>query len=139
MDNWLADYVEVLENLSSDNLDSLRSITSQAFSFRDPFNHTHTQADFVAIMQDMFQRLSTVRFQVHRSVQHNHDAFIYWTFYGHSRFTGAFSFEGVSRIEASDSGKVILHHDFWDGSELMEKVPLLGAVIRKVRRKLSHN
>ena len=139
MDNWLADYVEVLENLSSDNLDSLCRITSEAFSFRDPFNHTHTQADFVAIMQDMFERLPLVRFQVHRSVQQNNEAFIYWTFYGNSRFTGEFSFEGVSRIEASDTGKVMLHHDFWDASELMEKIPLLGVIIRKVRRKLSHS
>lgn len=139
MDNWLADYVEVLENLSSDNLGSLRNITSEAFSFRDPFNHTHNQADFIAIMQDMFQRLSSVRFQVHRCVQQDHDAFIYWTFYADSRFTGAFSFEGVSRIEASDSGKIILHHDFWDGSELMEKIPVLGAIIRKVRRKFAHS
>ena len=139
MDNWLADYVEVLENLNSENLDSLCNITTGAFSFRDPFNHTHTQADFIAIMQDMFERLSLVRFQVHRSVQQDQHAFIYWTFYGNSRFTGEFSFEGVSRIEADDGGKVMLHHDFWDASELMEKVPLLGAVIRKVRKKLSHS
>ena len=139
MDNWLADYVEVLENLSSENLNSLSNITTEAFSFKDPFNHTHTQADFIAIMEDMFQRLSLVRFQVHRSVQQGQHAFIYWTFYGNSRFTGEFSFEGVSRIEADDSGKITLHHDFWDGSELMEKVPLLGAVIRKVRKKLTHN
>lgn len=139
MDNWLADYVEVLENLNSENLGSLCNITTGAFSFRDPFNHTHTQADFIAIMQDMFKRLSLVRFQVHRSVQQDQHAFIYWTFYGNSRFTGEFSFEGVSRIEANDVGKVMLHHDFWDASELMEKVPLLGAVIRKVRKKLSHS
>jgi hypothetical protein len=139
MDNWLADYVAVLENLSSENLNSLCNITAEGFSFKDPFNHTHTQADFIAIMEDMFQRLSLVRFQVHSSVQQGQHAFIYWTFYGDSSFTAEFSFEGVSRIEANDSGKVMLHHDFWDGSELMEKLPLLGAVIRKLRKKLSHN
>ena len=139
MDSWLAQYVEVLEGLNGDNLYTLSNLTSDKVSFRDPFNDIHTQKDFIAIMDDMFQRLTYVHFEVHRTLQQEQEAFIYWSFYGNSRITGEFTFDGVSRIEADEQGKVTLHHDFWDASELMQKIPLLGGIIGKIRCKLNHN
>jgi hypothetical protein len=138
MNKWLDEYVEVLENLNAHNIENLLHVTEKNINFRDPFNETNTQSDFVLIMEDMFVKLPSVRFKVHKAIQQEQEAFIHWTFYGSSRVTGEFSFEGTSLIKADDEGKVVLHHDFWDGSALMQKIPLLGSIIRKVRSKLAH-
>ncbi|MEH6445518.1 MAG: nuclear transport factor 2 family protein [Oceanospirillaceae bacterium] len=138
MNSWLDEYVDILENLNAHNIDTLLHVTAKSINFRDPFNETYTQSDFVLIMQDMFLKLPTVRFEVHTKIQQEHEAFIHWSFYGNSRMTGEFSFEGTSFIKADANGKVMLHHDFWDGSAIMQKILLLGSIIRRVRSKLAH-
>ncbi len=138
MDNWLENYINVLEKLDRNNLQSLERVTADTLEFRDPFNHTHTQKAFVAIMADMFEKLPSVRFTIHQSMRDGHSAFIRWTFTANSKMTGEFSVEGTSRLEVNSEGLIRLHHDFWDASELMQRLPVLGYVIGKLRRKLSH-
>ena len=138
MDTWSSKYVQVLENLSAKNLQSLGDVTAHSVCFVDPFNDTRTQLAFISIMQDMFTQLSSVKFVVHTAVQQDDTAFIYWTFHADSRFTGPFDFQGTSLLKANEEGKVVLHHDFWDGSILMQKVPVLGSIIKRLRIKLGH-
>jgi hypothetical protein len=138
MDNWLIKYIEVLENLNPENTDKLLGVLAPSVNFKDPFNNTYTRAEFISIMQDMFNKLSLVRFEVHQSIQEQDVAFIHWTFHGASKVTGDFSFEGTSVLKVDEVGKVIQHHDYWDGSALMQKVPLLGRVIYWLRHKLAH-
>jgi len=138
MDNWLENYINVLEKLDRNNLQSLETVTADTLEFRDPFNHTHSQQAFLAIMADMFEKLPTVRFTIHQSMQDDLSAFIRWTFTANSKMTGEFSVEGTSRLEADSQGLITLHHDYWDASELMQRLPVLGCVIGKLRRKLSH-
>ena len=138
MTSWLVKYIDVLENLKADNLETLRQVTADSIHFKDPFNDTQSQRDFVLIMEDMFQKLPFVRFNIHRSVEMDKEAFIHWTFTANSKLTGEFSFEGVSLLKVDHAGKVRVHHDFWDGCEVMRKIPVLGSIIRIVSSKLSH-
>ena len=49
-------------------------------------------------------------------------------------------FEGVSRMQINEEGKVISHIDYWDAAEnVYEKIPLLGAVLRFIKRKIAKN
>ena len=44
---------------------------------------------------------------------------------------------GVSHIRFDKDGRVVYHQDYWDsGSALFEKIPVLGAGIRAVKRRL---
>ena len=44
---------------------------------------------------------------------------------------------GASYIRFDAAGKVELHRDYWDaGEELYEKLPVFGALVRWVRRKM---
>ena len=44
---------------------------------------------------------------------------------------------GVSHIRFDKDGRVVYHQDYWDsGSNLYEKIPVLGAGIRAVKRRL---
>lgn len=139
MSQWLREYVEVLENLNANNLDSLENTLAPVVSFKDPFNDIGTREAFIAIMEDMFTRLSNVKFVVHQTIEKENDAFLQWTFYGDSSITGSFDFKGTSVLKVDENKKVILHHDYWDGSIVIQKVPFIGRVISVLRAKLGHS
>jgi hypothetical protein len=45
---------------------------------------------------------------------------------------------GCTQFELNDQGLIVLHRDYWDaGQQVYEKIPLLGSVMRMIRRKLS--
>lgn len=44
---------------------------------------------------------------------------------------------GITHVRFDKDGRVVYHQDYWDsGSNLYEKVPVLGAMIRAVKRRL---
>lgn len=116
----------------------LAEVTAEQLEFRDPFNHTYSQQQYLAILEDMFSRIGEVRFKVHHRIQQQNSGYISWTFSGTTRLTGSFSFEGCSRLEADEKGCIRIHYDYWDGSELIELLPLLGAIVRRVKQKMAH-
>ena len=139
MDNWLSEYAHHLSNLTPGKLDSLRPLLSENLEFRDPFNHSFTQDAFIAILEDMYLKLDQVNFDVNAQLQKGNEGVLYWTFSATSKMTGTFEFVGSSRVVLDKEGKIELHHDYWDGSELMQRLPLLGRIIRKLRQKMSHS
>ena len=45
---------------------------------------------------------------------------------------------GASHLKFNDSGKVTYHRDYWDtAEELYMKLPLLGLLMRAMRRKMA--
>ena len=138
MDRWITEYVSTLEGLNRDNLASLLEITRDDFDFKDPFNHTCTRDDFIAILDDMYSKLDQVVFKVDQAMVDENQAMIYWRYSATSKFTGDINFAGTSLIKADQHGKVYFHHDYWDGSELLVKVPVIGKVVKFLRGKFSH-
>lgn len=132
-------YVEVLQQLKPHNLDSLAQLLAADVMFKDPFNLTHSRDDFIAIMADMFMRLSDVRFTVHEQMQEGQRAYIFWTYRAFNKLIGEFEFEGVSKIRFNADGLVSEHYDLWDGSELMQKLPVVGLPVRFLRGKFKHD
>ena len=43
---------------------------------------------------------------------------------------------GMSHVRFNPEGKVIFHQDYWDTSLILEPVPVLGAVIRWIKRRI---
>ena len=47
------------------------------------------------------------------------------------------SIRGCTELRFDSAGQVALHRDYWDAAEeLYEKLPLLGALMRALRRRL---
>ncbi len=133
----LARYAQALSELTPDRVSELAALLNEQAAFSDPFNRVTGRATFLRIFEDMYSRLEDVSFDVHRIANTPEGGFIYWTFSGHSRLTGTLSIDGVSRIELDDAGKVRVHEDYWDASLLFERLPLLGRIIARIRRKLA--
>lgn len=133
----LARYAQALSELTPDTVNHLEALLSEQAVFSDPFNRVTGRAVFLRIFEDMYSRLDDVGFAVHQLAETEEGGFIYWTFSGYSKLTGQLSIDGVSRVVLDSEGRVLLHADYWDASLLLERLPLLGRVIRRIRQKLA--
>ncbi|MCW8887222.1 MAG: nuclear transport factor 2 family protein [Motiliproteus sp.] len=141
VDLQLQDYVLLLEGLTPENLERLREFTDESVEFIDPFNRVRGQKEMIGVFIDMFDRLQNIRFRVndwqYQRLNHGYNAYLHWNFEAYSKLTGRFDVEGCSRLVITPQGKVIRHHDFWDASLLLEKVPLLGQILRVAKKRTS--
>ncbi|MGI9481732.1 MAG: nuclear transport factor 2 family protein [Hyphomicrobiales bacterium] len=132
-------YINAIQNLSREKLDGFFELTAADIEFRDPFNHTRGREPMREIFEDMFEKLDPVSFEIleHVSDHERGLVFMYWIFRAGNKLTGPMEFAGMSRVHLNAEGKVDAHLDFWDAaSELYEKVPVMGSVLRAMKSRL---
>jgi steroid delta-isomerase len=106
--------------------------------FKDPFNEVHGLPAIQRVFEHMFESLEQPRFVVTQHMARGDDCLLMWEF--HFRFHGgrggAQCVPGVSHLRLAADGRIAFHRDFWDPAEgIYEKVPLLGALMRWIRRR----
>ena len=132
-------YITHLESLSPSNLGQLRELVCDDIRFSDPFNDIIGADDYLALLNEMFDRLDDIRFTVHEVSREGMVAHLYWTYSAGSRLTGQFSFQGSSRLVLADNGRVSRHQDFWDSAEVYGRLPLIGSLIRWLKRRTAYS
>lgn len=102
--------------------------------FRDPFNDVQGVAAITAIFRHMFATTEQPRFVITGCIVQEQQAFATWIF--SFRLRGQYyEVEGGSHLQFDAEGRVTLHRDYWDAAEeLLQKLPLVGAPIRWLRR-----
>lgn len=107
-------------------------------SFRDPFNEVRGLPAVQRVFEHMFETLVSARFVVRDAFADGDQAFLTWDFL--LRLKGQPNercIHGSSHLRFAPDGRVAYHRDYWDAAEeVWEKVPLLGAVLRLLKRKL---
>jgi steroid Delta-isomerase len=111
--------------------------------FKDPFNEVRGIDNIVKIFSHMFVQIAQPRFEVISAVQgqgdHANEAFLIWLFYWKKDAQGSDAppIRGSSHVKFNSLGQVSYHRDYWDAAEeLYETVPLLGSVLRFIKKKL---
>jgi ketosteroid isomerase-like protein len=139
-DARVARLVAWFEGLQRADLAGIDAIyTSDAF-FKDPFNEVRGAADVGRIFGHMFDTLIEPRFVVHEVLVQGDGVFLAWDFV--FRMQRAPEVEqrvrGASHLKLDADGRIAWHRDYWDAAEeLYEKLPLLGALMRWLRRRLA--
>jgi steroid delta-isomerase len=104
----------------------------------DPFNDVSGLAAIEGIFAHMFEQVSEPRFVVRTRVVNGSEAFLAWDFlFRTKRFSEAPQcIRGATHISFDGDGLVVLHRDYWDAAEeLYEKLPVLGALMRWLKRR----
>lgn len=105
--------------------------------FKDPFNEVQGRAAIERIFAHMFSQVIAPRFTVVTGVQQERQAFVTWEFhFTMKRFrTQVQCIRGASHLVFDSGGAVQMHRDYWDAAEeLYEKLPLLGALMKTLKR-----
>jgi ketosteroid isomerase-like protein len=133
--------VEVFEALAAQGLMAqLGAIYAQDAWFKDPFNEVRGVAAIEAIFAHMFRTLEGPRFVVRDIVVQERQCFLTWDFLFRPRRAGAapMCVRGASHLVLDEAGRIARHRDYWDvAEELYEKLPLLGTLMRWLKRRAS--
>ena len=128
---------EWFETLTPASLQDITTVYAQTATFRDPFNDLRGVASVRQVYQHMFETLVEPRFVITSKLIDSANAFMTWRFLFTIRGK-AYVIEGGTHFILDEQGLIAIHRDYWDAAqELYEKIPVLGAVLRGLRRKLS--
>lgn len=133
----LQNVVRFFETISPDSVAQLPSIYTEDVFFKDPFNEVRGIAAVTAIFAHMFEQVDAPRFVVTTSVLQDDQAFLTWDFlFRMKRFAREEQcIRGATHLRFDSDGRVPFHRDYWDAAEeLYEKLPLLGSVMRGLKR-----
>lgn len=107
--------------------------------FRDPFNDVRGVPAIEAVLHHMFAHSEHPRFIIGERIVQGQQAFVTWTFVCTLRGQ-AYEIVGGTHFRFNAEGLVTLHRDYWDAAEeLLQKLPLVGAPIRWLRRRFAVN
>ncbi len=129
------------ENLSVERLVELPQLYAPDAWFKDPFNEVRGRVAIERIFQHMYVQVHDPRFDVTDRVVDTGGAVLVWTF--RFRFRGwrsgiEQSVRGVTHLRFDPQGRIVLHRDYWDAAEeLYAKLPVLGPVVRRLRRRIA--
>ena len=130
--------IDFYEGLAPDNLARLGQVYAAQARFKDPFNEVQGLSAIAHIFSHMFATLAAPRFAVITAVAGGDDLFLTWDFRFRRRGSGAvlMCIHGASHLRLDPDGRVVLHRDYWDAAEeLYEKLPLIGALMRWLKRR----
>ena len=130
--------IHFFETLSPQRLQDVASIYAPEARFLDPFNDLRGQQAIAGVFAHMFEQLEDPRFAVREAFGDTHQAFVTWDFdFGSGRGPRR-RIHGSTHFRFAADGRIDLHRDYWDAAgELYETLPLLGAVLRWLRRRLA--
>ena len=133
----LDELIDFYQTLTPASLDRFGEFYAEQARFKDPFNEVSGLPAIRRIFSHMFAQLREPRFVVTEKVGAGNTAFLVWTLHFRRRGKEE-TIHGVTRLHWDASGKVDDHRDYWDAAEeLYMKLPLLGGLLRALRRLLA--
>ena len=131
----LAAYGRFFETISRETLPQIAAHATPDLHFRDPFNDVRG-IDAVVRLLDMMYRHGTPRFEVLDQALGREAGYLLWRFASDTG-PGAFVITGMSEVHFAPDGRICEHIDHWDAAgQFYERIPILGWLIRRVRRRL---
>lgn len=133
--------VQYFETLSPESVSTLhRHYTEDAY-FRDPFNEVRGVGEISGIFNRMFENLIDPRFVVTNRIVQADQAMLEWDFHFRIRRfrpDRSWTIHGTSHVCLTPEGRVHYHRDYWDsGAELYAKLPVVGAAVRWLARRMA--
>ena len=133
--------IKFYHDLSPESVTRFAEFYSADAYFKDPFNEVRGVPAIQRIFTHMFRQVAEPRFIVTEQVADAHGAVLVWELTYRVQLWGrgqAQIMRGVSHLKFDADGKVNFHRDYWDtAEELYMKVPLIGSLMRSLRRVLA--
>ncbi len=125
------------QTLSRDSLARIGEHYAANAWFKDPFNEASGLDAIRRVFAHMFEQVEEPRFRILERVVDDEGALLTWEFTFRSG-RRALVVRGASHLKFNARGKVVVHRDYWDAAEeLYAKMPVLGALMRWLQRRLA--
>ncbi len=125
---------------NKDSMGLLDEFYAPDILFRDPVSEIRGIAGIRAYYAKLYENLISIRFDFDKEVAQGNEVFAPWVMHmRHKAILGGAEIvvPGVSHIRFKD-GKAVYHRDYFDmGAFVYEHVPVLGAGVRYVKKKVA--
>jgi steroid Delta-isomerase len=139
----LAQAIHFFEHISLADCARMEAIYTADAAFKDPFNDVQGSEKIAAIFAEMFTTLHDPRFRVLSTVEQGEIAFITWDFTFRIKSykpDTQQTIHGASQLRFAADGRIANHRDYWDAAdELYAKLPLVGALMRVLKKKFANH
>jgi hypothetical protein len=127
-------YADFFRNFSPSDLDRFHDFFAENAHFRDPFNDVYGVAAIRKVFAHMYQQCAQPRFEVNDYAISGQVAYLHWRF----NCDEGLVIDGLSKVVFDERGMVLEHLDYWDAvAQVYQRIPLLGSILRIIRRKLA--
>ena len=139
----IADIERFFTDMTPAHLARLGEVYQADAWFKDPFNEVQGLDAVRGIFQHMYDSLNQPRFIVTARVVQGRQCFLTWDFVFALRGqTTEITVRGASHLWLAPGTdgrwRITRHRDYWDvAEELYEKLPLLGALMRWLKRRVN--
>jgi len=139
-DKRVAAVQDFFATLTRESVDGVRKVYAADATFKDPFNDVRGVERIEKIFAHMFDQVDAPRFVIVDTLADGDQAFLTWLF--HFRRHGSraeMTIRGATHLRFDAAGRIAMHRDYWDAAEeLYEKLPLLGSLMRFLRRRAAN-
>ena len=140
VDPRVALIVERFERLTPADVSRLGEIYTLDASFKDPFNDVRGVPAIEQVFSHMYKALQRPRFVIRDVIVEGDQCFLTWDFLFVMQRMGPGEqlIRGGSHLRLAADGRILMHRDYWDAAEeLYEKIPVVGALMRWLKRRAS--
>ncbi len=133
-------FLDTYQRLNADNLDLLQSVYSEGVHFMDPAHEIIGLDRLTQYFQNLYTHISAINFDFDHTCQSGNDGYVQWLMtFAHPKLNSGrgITIAGTSFVRFDSDEKIYYHRDYFDlGAMLYEHLPLLGKVIRTVKKRL---
>lgn len=134
-------FARAAEGLGPRSLESFSMFYASECRFTDPFQAVIGRHRVLQIYQGMFDHLEAPCFRNVRVLgavsESTREAMIGWEFeFALDKRSARQSIAGCSRLIFNARGEIQEHIDYWDASQLMQAMPVVGRLIAWLRQKI---
>lgn len=132
--------VNLFEHFTRDDIARLGAFYGERAHFKDPFNDVRGLAAIQGVYRHMFDALDEPRFVVRDVIVQGEQCFLSWDFlFRFKRYSRELqTVHGGSQLQLDAIGLILHHRDYWDAAEeLYEKLPLIGGLMRWLKKRAS--
>jgi len=131
-------FKDVFNRLDGTNLELLEGIYSPDVGFEDPVHRLQGLPALTGYYRRLYDGVMSCRFEFEDEIAQSDRAALVWVMhFQHARFQKGrmLTLAGVSHLRFGE--RVDYHRDYFDmGAFIYERVPLLSAVIRRIKQRL---
>jgi len=124
------------ESLTPESVNRTGAFYAPDAYFKDPFNEVRGVEPIRRVFAHMFEQVAEPQFRVTGRWEGADGVMLAWDF-TFRQGGRAHRVRGVSHLRFAPDGRIAWHRDYWDAAgELYETVPVLGALMRFIKRRL---
>ena len=130
-------YKQILEGLTRDSIDNLDAVCRVDVKFKDSLHDLNSRTEMKQAFLCLFQTTQDVRYVVEDRAITGPVVYFRWKL--EATLSGKpWTVDGVTRATFDERGQVMEHLEYWDvASQLYERFPVVGPLLRFIRRRIT--